>query len=431
MRAELIINWGNYEEHLDEAAFLWSQWERSLLAPDYVLTETLSDEERLLARLDALRLGGAPVATRLLVPALESDEAERVAAAAHVLLTEDVPAGGGEAVRAALETAAPPVLAALGRALELLEPHALPSWVLALLDHQETRLRALSLDVLRAHGMDPGARLAHLLRHEHPQVLAAAVRASGRLRLQPAPECLPRALASADFEVRDAAIEAGLLQGQRAAWTACQKAVVERAPRLRLPALLLALGGDERDLGHVRGLLALPGHLPDALWALGFSGRVSSADACLDWLGTEAVAPLAAEAFCAITGLRLEGPFVAPPAEPSDTDEGGFDEDLLLKPEHALPQPQPGAVAAWWSENRKHFQPSRRYLYGSPFTGEALRGALLEAPMRRRHTLALELTLRSRGTWWPPTRTFGTRQLAALRALPETFGLAFTQGPLA
>ncbi|RKH17813.1 TIGR02270 family protein [Corallococcus sp. CA047B] len=431
MRAELVINWENYEEHLDEAAFLWSQWERSLVAPDYVLAETLSDEERLLARLDALRLGGAPVATRLLVPALESDEAERVAAAAHLLLTEDVPAGGGEAVRAALETAAPPVLAALGRALELLEPRALPDWVVALLDHQEPHLRALSLGVLCAHGMDPGPGLAHLLRHEHPQVLAAALRASGRLRLRPDPEVLPRALASPAPEVRDAAIETGLLQGQHAAWAACQKAVMERAPRLRLPALLLALGGDVRDLEHVRGLLTLPEHLPDALWALGFSGRVSGAEACLDWLETEAVAPLAAEAFCAITGLRLEGPFVATSTEPPDAEEGGLDEDLSLKPERALPLPQPGAVAAWWSENRKHFQPVRRYLYGSPFTAEALREALWEAPMRRRHALALELTLRSRGTWWPPTRAFSTRQFAALRALPETFGRAFAEGPLA
>ncbi|WP_254627626.1 hypothetical protein [Myxococcus sp. CA040A] len=43
-----------WEEHLDEEAFRWTQWERALVAPDFTLEETAKREERLLAHLDAL-----------------------------------------------------------------------------------------------------------------------------------------------------------------------------------------------------------------------------------------------------------------------------------------------------------------------------------------------------------------------------------------
>ncbi|WP_164012411.1 TIGR02270 family protein [Pyxidicoccus trucidator] len=431
MRAELDINWEHYEEHLDEAAFLWSQWERALVAPDYVLHEVLADEERLLARMDALRLGGATVAEQLLVPALQSDEAERLSAAALVLLTEETPAGGGEAVRTALDSAEPPALAAIRRALEVLDTRALPAWVPDLLERNEAPLQALGLEVMRVHGVDPGPRLSRLLDHAAPQVLAAALRASGRLGHRVELGVLARALDAPLPEVRDAAIEVGLLQGRRAAWAACQQAVEARAPRLRLPALLLALGGDERDLERLRRLLAEPEHRPDALWALGFSGRVSSAGACLEWLADPRCAPLAAEALGAITGLRLEGSFVMKAEEPGE-EEDDPDKDLSPRPEDALPRPHAGAVAAWWSEHRKQFEPERRYLHGRPFTPALLQEALVEAPMRRRQALALELTLRSRGAFWPPTQAPGPRQLAALRALraapPEAFSRSFTEG---
>jgi hypothetical protein len=66
---ELFLNWEVYEDHLDEAEFLWGQWERELESPEYCLDELGHGEERLLAREDALVLGGAAVKEGLLVPA--------------------------------------------------------------------------------------------------------------------------------------------------------------------------------------------------------------------------------------------------------------------------------------------------------------------------------------------------------------------------
>src|SRR5690349_14801760 len=107
------------EEHLDEAAFLWSQWERALVAPHSVLNEVAGLEERLLAHVDGLVIGGVPVAGRLLIPALEElADLGRVFVAAYTLLGSGEPSSI-EAVRKALDAAPPETLPAFQRALEL------------------------------------------------------------------------------------------------------------------------------------------------------------------------------------------------------------------------------------------------------------------------------------------------------------------------
>ncbi|HZH13161.1 MAG TPA: TIGR02270 family protein [Archangium sp.] len=420
MRTELVINWDHYEEHLDEAAFLWSQWEHALVAPDQVLSEVADTEERLFARLDGLVLGGTPVTERLLLPALESDEPERVTAATYTLLSQEFP-GGAELVRAALDTATPPTLAAVQRALEVSEKGALLAWLPDLLEFEAPALQALALDVLCSQGRDTGVALARLLKHEEPRVVAAALRLSARLNHRLERDFLERVLASPSPAVRDAAIEAGLLGNHRAAWLMCRAVVEGRAPQLRFPALLLALGGNEQDLSLLRRLLSVPEHRPDVLWALGFSGQPVCADACLEWMEDDEVARLAAEAFCAITGLRLEGRFVDSPEEEGDVlvalEEEDLDADLSSKPEDALPYPRAAVVAAWWEEERhKRFSPGQRYLYGRPFSPEWLLEVSERAPMRRRHALALDVALRSRGLIRIPTRTFTHHTQAALLA---------------
>src|SRR6185369_129808 len=82
MPAARSIPWDIYEEHLDEAAFLWGQWESALDAATFALHDVMvGPEERLRAHLDGLVLGGARVAEKLLVPALGDDDAGKIAAA--------------------------------------------------------------------------------------------------------------------------------------------------------------------------------------------------------------------------------------------------------------------------------------------------------------------------------------------------------------
>jgi uncharacterized protein (TIGR02270 family) len=420
--------WDIYEQHLEEAAFLWTQWEQALVAPDHVLAEVEPIEERLHAHVDGLVLGGEPVAKRFLLPALESDDLELIRTAALPLLL-GAPPGSTDGVLARVRSADDATLAALERALEVLEPTLLPAWLQSLLRQEAPALQALAIDVLGFHQCAPATACQALSTHESPRLAAAALRAAGRSRVALAPAALERALASSSLEVRDAAIEVGAIQGLRSAWAACRSALEARRLASPLPLLLLGLSGDEKDLKLLQDMLSDRALLPDVLWALGFSGRIACADICLEFMRQKPFAALAGEAFSAITGLRIEGPYASegeePKAqEPVPLEQENLDANLLPKPTDALPLPQANAISAWWLENRPKMDPRRRYLEGRPFDPQVLMDALESSSMRRRHVLALELALRSRGTHQVPTRAFVKRQLGVLRQVRETAGVA-------
>ncbi|WNG43129.1 TIGR02270 family protein [Archangium minus] len=422
------LHWDIYEEHLNEAAFRWSQWEKALDAPDFTLEEVAELEEHVAAHVDGLVLGSGPVAEHLLVPAL-ADEPERIVPAALALLQAEVPSGPA-AVLAALPEATPPALAALQRALELVPSRCIPANLPALLKQEDAapELLALVLETLGVHGLATAPLCMPFLTHPKPQVAAAALRATSRARVPLEPAILQRALDSAEPTLRNAAILAGLMAGHRGSWAACQSAAGSREPGDGLPLLLLGMSGDERDVKRLLELLSDETLRPHALWALGFSGRVAAADACLKQMWNEPVAALAGEAFSAITGLRIAEEYGAPREEeelpPLEED---LDADLTPKPEDSLPLPQPERVEAWWQRERQRLDVKQRYLAGQPFTPQALLDALVSAPMRRRHALALELALRSRGTIQVPTRTFVAHQLAALKAARATPASSFSR----
>ena len=416
--------WDIYEQHLEEAAFLWTQWEQVLAAPDYVLAEAEPMEERIHAHVDGLVLGGEAVAKRFLFPALQGDDPELIRTAALPLLLGEVP-GSADGVLERARSADDAALAALQRALEVLEPTLLPPWLQSLLRQEEPTLQALAMEVLGFHQCAPAAACQALSTHESPKLAAAALRAAGRSRVEFSPAALERALASPSLEVRDAAIEAGAIKGHRSTWAACRSAVQSRSLASPLPLLVLAVSGDEKDLKRIQELLSDRALLPDVLWAMGFSGRIACADICLEFMRQEPVAPLAGEAFSAITGLRIEGPYAAERKEPEVQEpvplaQENLEADLALKPTDALPLPQPHAIATWWQEIRPKMDLQRRYLEGRLFEPQLLMGALESSSMRRRHVLALELALRSRGVHQIPTRAFVKRQLEVMRLVRQT-----------
>ncbi|HYO56216.1 TIGR02270 family protein [Archangium sp.] len=413
-----------YEEHLDEASFLWVQWERALVAPDYGLEETATLEERLLAHLDGLVVGGEPVARELLLPALDSEDPPRISAALWALLAEPGCMELAELVKRVRAVAPEGPLAALRRALELNGRPEVGEALLPLMKGKEAPLQAWATEVLASRGQLPRGVEVELLGHPDARVVEAVLRGMPPLPRDVASRELPRLLVDARPEVREAAIRAGMMSGVRAAWEACRKAVDARTKVDRTSLVLLALGGDERDLERLLACMGVEAMREDVLWALGFSGRVEAAEACLELMGPGPVAALAGEAFSAITGLKLEGAYVVPKEEeePLPSLEEDLEQNLEPRPEDALPVPAREAVAAWWTERRKDFARGTRYLRGRAFSLEGLLEELERGPMRRRHVLALELALRSQGTCQLQTRAFTQRQLAGLERAREMRG---------
>ncbi|RYZ43755.1 MAG: TIGR02270 family protein [Myxococcaceae bacterium] len=406
--------------HLDEAAFLWTQWESSLDSPMLNLRELHDlDERRLLAHLDALVLGGSGVREELITPALASGDPELVTVAALVLLA--IAPKDASAVREVLDAlveGGPDLRPCLQRALQLsAEPTRVPA-VQKLLQQDDPALVATALEVLAFWDADAGPTLPTLLAHPAPEVTAAALRAArvapGRVASAP----VIRALDSSHPEVRDEALITGIALGLEPAFTGCRQFASHPNVHSRTAMLLLAMGGEAVSVRLLLEQLGRPGARADALWALGFSGRREAAEACLELLDTAELEGLAAEAFRAITGLPLEGAFLRPAPEEDEEDED--DEDAQRPHAPALPRADSDRVRLWWRETEHRLKPQGRYLLGQPMGGEWLLESLELVSLRRRHAMALEVTLRGRGAFPLQTRAFTHLQRAQLRSAVES-----------
>jgi len=401
-----MILWDVVEEHLDDAEFLWAQWERSLVSPVHSLAEVaLGEEERLLANLDGLVVGGEPVRARLLVPALESDlPALRSAAALALLLSGDGAAAAP--VLALLRDEDPRRRASASRALGLARVSGVDEALLAVLHDAPPTAQAAALEALAIRRTSPGPALSGLRPGDHPALLSAAYRcASASVEKLPA-GLLVESLTASDPSLRDAALAAGLVLGLPQAWTTCQKLVRRgHADALpgdeSLPLLFAATLGEVREVEPLVNATSSPALRRAAVWALGYSGRVSAAETCLTLLADPEVGRLAGEAFAAITGLPVTAPLTAAEGESDDTP--------------VLPRLDAAAVEAWWGANRARFERGRRYLSGLPWGRESVLSLLARGPMRRRRGVALEVAVRTRGRVQVETTALTARQEAELR----------------
>jgi uncharacterized protein (TIGR02270 family) len=423
MPAARAIAWDIYEEHLDEAAFLWEQWESALDAPNYALSDVIvGPEERLLAHLDGLVLGGAKVAEKLLVPALGDDDAGKVAAAAWALLQgED--ADHFEVVFDALTKAEKrETRAALGRAFELSSRADLVARLTPLFSASAPGVQAVIVNVVvaRQGSVSTLTPMETLLSTRNPELLAAAMRA---LRQAPNPEharLVEPALASAYVAIREAAVEAGMMLGMRAAWQACNKLVARNASGSKLAMALLALGGEAADLNSVVKKLGVKTMQRDALWALGFAGTAEAVEAILGVVDDEELARLAGETFTTITGAPIFGA-LAKVGQTDNTSPPELEDDdaplPVVKPEDGLPVPNGERLRAWWEKAKGGFTRGARYLYGQLATPEALRLALEQGPTWRRRVWSLEVAVRT-GVH-QPSGGWGADEMKAAQGFPS------------
>jgi uncharacterized protein (TIGR02270 family) len=415
------------ELHLGEAAFLWTQRKQGLESFDITFPELESgDERRLLAHLDGLVLGGKPVATRLLLRALEEEDPESLAAATWALLASE-DADWRPAVFERLISAPPELDAPLFGAVELSSRADMSEALERALPALPEARWARALAALRFRGMDTRRWLSGVGTGAPDGLRAEALRA---LRQQQGPgvsQAVLRGMADPATEVQAAALEMGLLLGLREAWAECRSRVEAREPVPRAALLALAVSGDRADLERLLARLSVPDLRDEALWALGTSGRVEAVDAALRLLDAE---PdwLAVECCAVITGMPLAAPFLVAEQPPSEDEDDSLDTPEApgmgslpgppWKPYKAVVEP----VRRWWAEARRGFAPALRYLHGRPFSPDAFLVGLEEEPMRRRPARLFELEMRTAGALRVEPRAWATEQrrhLAAVSRLPR------------
>jgi len=407
MAARPPILWDVVEEHLDEAAFLWSQWERALDSPSAVPARVAAGPEaRLLAHLDALARLPFPLPPALQPAAAEQDPGRFFANAMAAIEARE---GGAAAALPLLRPEALRARAAVGRALALARRPGIEAELAGLLGSVVPGARAAALSALCARRQVGGAQLRELFAAGEPELAVAVLRAVPEVG-KAHRDLVEGAYEGPSAPARDAALEAGLLLGLRSAYQAARRLAERQAPLLEVPLQVLAMGGEQADVDLMANLLAVPEHRGAALRALGLSGWPRAVTACLPYLGDPEEARRAGEAVAAATGLRIEGAYRQDepdgPEEPVPLEREDLDADLVPPPEAELPLPDADLVAGWWKKEASAFAPGQRHLGGKPWSPEWLVEWLRGAPMRRRHPVALELAVRSRGAWRLDTRTW-------------------------
>lgn len=425
------ILWDVMEEYVDETEFALERFDAALDDPEYNLQELAEGpEQKILACIDGLVIGGPLVVDRLLVPEIENadpEEPARTVAVALALLAS----GRRDLVARCLSHSSAQVHAAAARACGLADSPKLEDWLVDRLRSATTSAeRASILEAIAARGLRLDSLSASLKSDDILEVVAAA-----RVAKFADPRAHLGAIQSlvlqGDPELRDAALIAALHFGSLECWNQCERLALDPADAQPTAMELYAALGGPAQHERLAEVLSLDTHRGPALRALGFSGNPAFVDRLLPYLqeGADPLeAKLAAEAISLIAGLDLrDDAFIV--EHPSEEEAAEDDEDALpaldddleadlsLKPEDALPTPDPHAIHAWWEAEAPKLDKARRHLAGKPWSPAAIADYLEHGALRNRHMVALSLSTRTGGGVCVDTRAFSQRQRAQLHGL--------------
>lgn len=424
------VLWDVVEEHVSEAAFGLEQFEYALDHP----TRTLKELDRypeggLIAHIDALALSGRDVRQRVLLPLFRGENEDAELSEMLVAALALVEAGDQEPIWAALASESAATRHVAVRAAALSGRPDFDRGLAARLElNPPAHTRAALLELLAQRALPPPT-LFEALQNDDENVVAAATRAAiggdAKVLLPIIESLLEHPAAS----VREAALVTALSWNSHKAWLLVQRlAHIANDIQPFAMQLTAAVGGRPHHR-QIAEKLADPKLKNAALFALAFSGNAEVLPVLLEHVaGPDApAAKLAAQAVATISGIDLSLDELAAPPPPDDPDadlppleEDDLEADLVPIPEDALPTPKADAIAARVRSLGPSLDPTRRLLHGTPLSLASLIDALETAPLRRRHTLALMLCLRSGAALRIDTRLFTTAQrtkIASLRTL--------------
>jgi hypothetical protein len=290
-----------YEEHLEEASFLYSHRERMLQGSSYDSTTIAELDARHEAHLDGLVLGD-DLALALCQERARTEDAGALHGAVSVfcrhgradlidaLVVEEDDAGEERlrAIEDAMAREAPPDFAPL-----------ISTWLVGL-PGAKASLFAHAAAVQRMDVQGALVRAALKAKGEHSLPLLRAV---GRLRADGATMLLYKHMQLDEHApARDGAVAALMLGDPGIA-----SLLAHQAGTAPWAAVALGLAGRDLGMETLSSCLKAEGEVArDALLALGMLGRLSSCGAILDALASKALAPWAAVALYLITGTPLQ-----------------------------------------------------------------------------------------------------------------------------
>jgi len=392
-----------YQEHLDEASFLYDQ--RRMLLRDSAVTwrEIESFEKRLDAHIDALVVGGTLALEVCRQRSTEGDFGELFAVVC--VLCRQQQAGMLADTLEVLDYDDEEKVTAVADALKYELPAHWARFCQQALSRNDIRLAPVLSTVCGYRRFDVSESLEQftgvLPDAAHPRIAWAL----GRLRTPAAERTLGRYLSQADASTKSAALMALLRLGSANALKHCYSN--EYADKGSYIALGLAGGRSaSKVLLHA---LRSGDATPEGLLSLGFLGHVAALAPLCESLSCPELAETAALALNLITGAELyEEVFVPERVEEDEL----FDDELQVwrerkePPAHANKQPfgstvrrlsqSEGAWKKWLSEHAQGFNPMLRYRNGQLFQPTCLLENLTKesTPHRVRELASEELVIR-------------------------------------
>jgi len=401
-----MINQEVIDQHAEEAAFLWTQRDHAVTAPQYALKHLAKLDERVEAHVDGLRVAASAGWT---TAAANLEQGPGEAFAASVLAFES---GDAERIDVVLKVgcSAPPLTRGLISALGWIEQDVAAREARKLIGSAEPEVRRAGIATMAVHRQDPGSLLNEAVVDPSPRVAARGMRAAAELGRGDLAVALSDRLSDADDECRFWAAWAVVrLRGRRMsdALSILRGFVESDGPKAESGVEIAFRAVDVAEGNSWRQRL---GREPDTarlgMVAAGAIGDPAAVPDLLAQMANPELARVAGRAFSMITGADFDYEDLTghAPAVPNADDD---DDKLFSGPDSDLPWPSARAVQEWWSSRAARFVPGVRHLLGKPITDESLLDALARGCQNQRAAAALELALRN-----PSQVLFETRERA-------------------
>jgi len=367
-----------YQEHLEEASFLYEQRLTLFDDPEITWLDIADFEERFEAHIDALVVGEEPALNICKTQAMEGDFGE-LHAAVRVFCRQN----RLDFVQECLESLDPEDTERVQAISDALN-HELPAeWkeeFIRILSEGDQKLIPVVAKLAGYQRLPFERELLATLQQNNSQAVSNIIWAIGRVREQYARTLLfNKYLKHEDKSVCSATALALLRIGDPQTLDHCLHSVHSG----NWPLLPLGLGGNRSTAAVLIESATNNKASADCLIALGLLGDIPAVDTLLSNLGNTDLAKSAAMAFNLITGAGIYEDVFIP--EEIDEDEL-FEEELeKLKRGESLypPGEEPGTTITrisqkpedwqkWWAENKSHFNPAIRYRNGKPYSPACL-----------------------------------------------------------
>jgi len=391
-----------YQEHLEEASFLYEQ--RLTLFDDPEVTwEDIHDfEERLEAHIDALVVGEDLALDVCKQQTTEGDFGE-LHAAVRVFCRQN----RKDLVLEVLEELDPDDTESMQAFSDALKHEFPEDWLddfFQMLPEDDQKTIPILADLFGYRHMKEGTALLKILADTPAGSLSKVIWSLGRLGDEGARGPLLKYLLHEDESVRSTTALALLRLGEQKTIDNC----LQEAPVQSWALIPLGLGGNRSAVKVLLEQTRAGNAEGDCLMALGLLGDVSAVDTLVAHLTNEDLAKAAATALNLITGAELYEEVFIP--EEIDEDEL-FEEELEKFKQGEVPtrpdgepfgttitrlSQKPEDWQGWWTENKSGFNPGIRYRNGKPYSPACLLENLEseKSPHKVRQLACEELVIR-------------------------------------